>query len=217
MIVISSCSAVVPNDRQGAVEPASPQQTSTPEQEPSAIQSLDFSNFSYPWVRDFGDPKTRFTLVRGKYSGTKVMMPMDLYSVTYGDVTGDGSDEAIVALSVLVERAPAAPHAIYVYAFENNKPKLLWAFATGDRADGGLRRIYAESGKLVVELYGKGKVLGTDLYANDGTDAEVPYPYNFTRTQYEWSGTEFRPVKVPEILSDPDRYGIPIMPAYLNS
>jgi len=177
----------------------------------SIIRSIDFANFTYPWVSDFGEPHTSFTLVRGKYSGSPSLLPMDLFSVTYADVTGDSLEDGIVVLSVLVERAPAAPHAAYLYAIEKNKPRLLWAFATGDRSDGGLRRIYGDDGKLLIELYGKGKVVGADLYADDGSDAEVPYPYYFTRTRYEWTGTKFQQIAPSEMLSDPDKYGAPIM------
>ncbi|MDQ1638476.1 MAG: hypothetical protein QOF62_1815 [Pyrinomonadaceae bacterium] len=180
----------------------------------SGIRAIDFSNFTYPWLRDLGKPTESFTLRGGKYEATNDNVPMQMFSVVYGDVTGDGQEEALVALDVIVEGGSAAPNVIYIYATEGTKPKLLWAFATGDRTDGGLRRVYPENGMLVVELYGRGKIIGTDLFADDGTSALRPLPFYYTRARYRWNGAKFQRKGPAETLSDPDRYGIPIMPAF---
>lgn len=183
----------------------------------SPIRSVDFSNFPYPWVPSLGDPGITYKLQRGKFEGTNDDVPMDLFSVVYGDVTGDGEEEAIVALSVIVKGGSAAPYVIYIYTFKNGNLKLLWAFATGDRTHGGLRRVYAEDGVLVVELYGKDKVVGTELYEDDGSGAVIPYPFYYTRVTYKWDGSKFEQVAPAETLSDSKHYGAPIMPIFRQS
>ena len=47
---------------------------------------------------------------------------------------------------------------IYLYEWKEGKPALTWSLETGDRADGGLRSVYFESGRhnLVMELYQEG-------------------------------------------------------------
>lgn len=182
-----------------------------------SIRSVDFSNFTYPWTTDLavaGSSKKTFTLKDGDLPEKSDEVGMSLLSVVYGDFTGDGAEGAIVVLEVDTTNGTAIPHAVYAYRLEEKLPKLLWAFSTGDRADGGLRNIYADQGDLVVELYGKGKVLGTDLYADDGTRAQTPYPYYFTQTRYKWDGAQFKQKGAPVVQSDSKNYGSSLMPLY---
>lgn len=181
-----------------------------------SIRSVDFANFTYPWTTDLGlagSSKKTFTLKDGGLSEKSDEVGMSLLSVVYGDLTGDGADEAMVVLAVSTNGS-VIPHAVYAYTLEEKQPRLLWAFSTGDRADGGLRNIYADQGDFVVELYGKGKVLGTDLYADDGSRAQTPYPYCFTQTRYKWDGTQFKQKGTTTTQSDGDNYGSPLTPIY---
>ena len=142
-------------------------------------------------------------------------MPTGLLSVTYGGLTNDRTEEAIVILDVTVKGGSASPNIVYLYSFvDGSAPKLLWAFSTGDRKDGGLRRVYAENGNLIVELYGKNKIIGTELYLDDGTQAETPFPYYYTRVRYAWNGSSFQRTGPVENISDPQDYGNPIMPVF---
>jgi hypothetical protein len=93
-----------------------------------------------------------------------------------------------------------------------NHPGLLWRFEDGDRADGGLRRIYAENGGLVVELYGKGKTVGGDLFADDGMTGGDCCPTHFTRARYRWDGERFMLNGEPEVLPNPEGHGSPVLP-----
>ncbi len=183
----------------------------------AGIQSLDFSNFNYPWFPALGKSLGTFRLLDGKYEGTDETAPMQIFSVVYGDLTNDSEDDAVVALDIIVKGGSAAPNVIYVYTMKDRNPRLLWAFETGDRASGGLRRVYPENGMLVVELYGKGKIIGTNLFADDGTTAMTPLPFYYTRTRYKWNGSRFRREGPAETLSDPEKYGIPIMPTYRSN
>jgi hypothetical protein len=133
------------------------------------------------------------------------------FYIGYGDATGDGEEEGLVALGV-ESGGSAQPHVIYVYGMRGNHPGLLWRFEDGDRADGGLRRIYAENGGLVVELYGKGKIVGGDLFADDGTPGGDCCPTHFTRARYRWDGERFMLNGEPEVLPNPAGRGSPVLP-----
>lgn len=174
----------------------------------SPIRSIDFSNFAFPKYPIYDRERERYvTLKPGE------RMP---FYTAYGDITGDGEEEAMLALGV-ESGGSAIPHVIYVYGIQGKRLKLLWRFEDGDRADGGLRRIYAENGGLVVELYGKrtdgtGKIVGSDLFAEDGMMGGDCCPSHFTRARYKWNGKRFVLRDEPEVLPNPEKHGSPILP-----
>lgn len=162
------------------------------------IHSVDFANFTYPWTTDRIDrtnPKKTFTLRNGELPATRNRrglideMGVFLQNVKYGDVTGDGVEEAIISLSIQTGGS-AIPGIIYIYTLQKGRPVLLWSRSTGDRADGGSRNVYAENGRLVVELN-----------SSVGSRGDC-CPTQFTRTRYEWRGGRFRQ-KRKETLSIP--------------
>jgi len=179
-----------------------------------SIRTIDFANFTYPYTVGLllpPDKQRNFRLRGGSLPETKSAVGMSLGHVFYEDVTRDGSEEAIVYLDVYTNGS-ARPGCIYIYRMSNGRPQLLWAFDTGSRHYGGLRRVYADRGELVVELYGRAKVIGRALFANDGTLAQTPYPYAVTRTRYRWRVNRFSRVGKPEEFADPhpEKYGIPL-------
>jgi hypothetical protein len=121
----------------------------------------------------------------------EVGIPMD-----YGDVTGDGQEEAVI-MEGLESGGSAIPYRVHVYTLRRGRPKLLWRFDTGDRADGGLRRVYVDDGNLTVELYGKNSTI-EDPYSSDGNPACCATYFN--RMHYEWNGRKFRPTGERQIL-----------------
>jgi hypothetical protein len=184
------------------------------QQKAQSIRAIDFANFTYPYTSGLLLPNDRqrsFTLRDGKFPETKRAVGMYFGHVFYGDVTGDAIEEALVYLEVHTN-GTAAPGCVYVYRVTNRQPQLLWSFDTGDRQYGGFRQVYADHGDLVVELYGKGKIIGRDLFGDDGTSAQTPFPYIITRARYQWLGGRFRRVGRPEEFSDPDptKYRIPL-------
>ena len=168
--------------------PASSQQPSP------TIRSMDFANFTFPWTSDLGNSKDSFTLKNGELPATRNArglidgMGVFLGSVKYGDVTGDGVEEAIVSLSIQTGGS-AIPGIIYIYTMRKNRPVLLWSRSTGDRADGGVHNVYAESGGLVVELNGPQRYGEGDCCAK-----------RFTRRRYVWNGRRFRQTGKPETV-----------------
>lgn len=162
--------------------------TAFSQQPSSSIHSVDFANFTYPWTAGLsvrGGTKT-FRLRNGKRqevrdsSGHVEEIGVYLEDVSYGDVTGDGIEEAIIFMSILTG-VSAMPGQVYIYTLRGNHPKLLWHFSTGDRAENGFRKVYADKGNLVVELNGP-KRFGEGLCC----------PVRFTRTRYQWRGGRFR-------------------------
>ena len=172
------------------------------QQRSSSIRSIDFTNFTYPSKGAYLTYSSKtakgnvYRLRRGeippKFGARNRLLDVWLKfgSVVYGDLTGDGNEEAIVNLS-WITGGSALPNLVYIYTIRKGHPKLLWAFETGDRADGGLKDVYAENGKLVLELYGKDKIIGGDLFADDGTKNGDCCPTVFTRTRYVWLGGRF--------------------------
>ncbi len=167
-----------------------------------SIRSIDFQNFTYPRVgeqRAYIRRKT-FTLKAGEYLEHEIEDGMHFGGVVYGDVTGDGSEEAIAILGIQ-NRGSAIPNCVYIYTLKHSQPSLLWGFVTGDRADGGLRRIYVEEGELVIELYGKGTRIGGKLYGTEMVGACCAK--SVTRTRYRWRRDRFRPQGRSEVFPNP--------------
>jgi hypothetical protein len=132
---------------------------------------------------------------------------MYLADVTYGDVTGDGVEEAMVRLGIHTGGS-SMPNCLYIYTLKGKRPKLLWAFVTGDRADGGLHSIYAEGGQLIVELYGRGARIGGKLYGTE--DAPACCAKSVTRTRYQRRGSKFRPVAKSKVFPNLAGHSSPV-------
>ena len=160
-------------------------QSAFSQQRSSNIRSVDFTNFSYQWAPDLGDARKLFKLRNGERPATRNRhgfideMGVFFQSVKYGDVTGDGIEEAIVSLSIQTGGS-ATPGLVYIYTLQKDRLKLMWLRSTGDRAEGGLRNVYAENGQLVVEI---------DSSVGSRGDC---CPMRFTRTRYSWQGGRFR-------------------------
>ena len=145
----------------------------------SAIRSFDFTHLAYPNFPDYTGPEKKLLTLKPGEGAPNF--------ISYGDVTGDGIEEAILALAVPTSGS-AIPAYVYIYTMEKGPPELLWDFETGDRADGGLRQAYADQGQLVIELYGKDRVIGGQLYRGD---EGLCCPSSFTRARYSWTGKNF--------------------------
>ena len=186
-----------------SVSIATPTPPPTPD---SPIRRIDFDNMTYPPYPVYPKSDKPFKLTDGEYEGRTpegaiVSYTLWLASVIYGDVTSDGQEEAIV---ILTERTQgiAIPYYVYIYTLKRGKPELLWAFQTGDRGDGGRKRISAESGDLVIELYGKNTFVDENLVdQEEGTPACCSHFY--TRSRYHWTGNHFERIKA-EVLPNPN-------------
>ena len=160
--------------------------------ENSETWKVDFRNFTYP--RDcVSEPSAKpkpFTLQNGRFDGGSEQVSFGFTSVRFADVTNDGVVEAIVVLSI-VTGGSALPHCVYVFQRKDEKVSLIHDLYTGDRASNGLRKVYGESGNLVVEQY-----------LDDGAGAARPSVYMQRRFMYK-DGT-FR-ITSEEQFSNPDQ------------
>ena len=107
-------------------------QTPLPMQTPeinSPIRKIDFKNFTYPDAESYPGFKLR--------NGEKPYIHLkedgiELGKIDYADVTNDGVEDAILFMSIQTGGS-AIPNIVYFYTLQNNKPKSLWSFMTGDR------------------------------------------------------------------------------------
>jgi hypothetical protein len=200
-LVVAACSTRNTERRSEALASPIQQAIAEPSRQ-SSIRRIDFANFTYTRKPVYIHGPETFTLQKGEYEGGEERDPVGLASLAYGDATGDGSEEALVVLNMSV-KGTAIPYFVYIYTLDNQKPKLLWAFAAGDRADGGLRQVAAAGGELIIELYGIGKTIGKDLYAEDDMTGGDCCPTHFTRAKYHWSGNTFMQKGPEEVFPKP--------------
>jgi len=165
----------------------------------SPIRKVDFKNFTYSGTDDYPGI---FKLKNGEKPYEHMREDgIDLYKTEYADLTGDGEEEAILSMSIQTGGS-AIPNLIYIYTLKNDKPKLLWSFITGDRADGGLKKLYVENGELVVELFGDSKIVGDkwsfsipkEKYLGDGRLSI------YTSNRFKWNGKKFKTIEKPELF-----------------
>lgn len=168
------------------------------------IRLIDFNRVVFPNYPEYTDRAKKYVTLKPGDGGPAML--------NYGDVTGDGIEEAMMMLGI-ESKGSAIPEIVYIFGVINGKPKVLWSFETGDRADGGLRQVFADGGKLVIELFGKDRIIGTNLYRGD---EGLCCPSSFTRARYEWRGNRFRLVGKPERLPNPRGDANAIMPDYFR-
>jgi hypothetical protein len=160
------------------------------------IGKFDFRNYIYPLPRGWQDPDGKEAVLHdGERRMAEKQIGLSYVAAKYGDANGDGTDEAFVILKI-VTAGSAIPQIVYVFEWQDDKPELIWFFRTGDRADGGLKNIYADAGELVVELFGQDRYIlgGVETLKITGDEEQLCCPTYFTRTRYKQNGPggEFR-------------------------
>lgn len=167
-----------------------------------SICDVDFKNFTYPKLPTGKCSRMSRVRVRdGKYGSIKNFSPrvvprggcwqVDVGLVIYGDVTGDRREDAVDVLYAEMGGTESS-NDVFIYTLQDSRPVLLWKFWTGGRAEVGLVKLYAENGKLIVELAGKNKFIGSDYFVDDGTSNGACCPTVITRSKYQWIRGAFR-------------------------
>lgn len=154
------------------------------------IGDFDFRNYIYKLPRGWQDADGQDAVLEdGERRMAEKRIGLSYVTTKYGDATGDGVDEALVILKI-VTAGSAIPQIVYVFQWKDEKPELAWYFRTGDRADGGLKNVYADDGALVVELFGQDRyILGEiETMKIEGDEEQLCCPTHFTRTRYKWNG-----------------------------
>ncbi len=166
-------------------------QTSAP------IGKFDFKNFTYPLPRGWQDADGKEAeLVGGKREMVKTdeveKIGLSFVTAKFFDATGDGQDEAFVILKIETGGG-AIPQIVYVFEWKNNKPEIIWNFRTGDRADGGLKNIWAENGEIFIELFGQDRFILGEIETSKitGDIEQLCCPTHFTRNRYKFNGKDF--------------------------
>lgn len=106
-------------------------------------------------------------------------------SITYGDLTGDGRDEAAVDL-LYGTGGSASWHYLYVFTLANGSPRLLASLRSGSRADGGLLKVAIDENSLVLDFADSGRRIGDCCF--DG----------YIRMRYRWRVGRFIEVRARE-------------------
>lgn len=123
----------------------------------SDIRKIDFRNYSYNTC--FSEDKKTTRITKGKYEREikegdyKYSVYFEVRDVIYGDLDGDGQEEAVVSTICSGGGTGRFTEAL-IFRSKNGKPELIGSTGMGDRADGGLHDIKFINGQLKVEQYG---------------------------------------------------------------
>lgn len=173
-------------------------------EEDSSIRRVDFSNFTYDWYpawADAPDSGKRIILnngsmqlgVRyGKEPREFFLTEGENYGVTYGDLTGDSKEEALVVLGMITS-GTARANLIFIYTMLGGKPIRLWVYETGDRSDYGYHKAFIQEGRLLVEQY-KPKIIEYQGQKHDTSSSDT-----YVRRSYKWNGKSFTETNMEEL------------------
>jgi len=137
---------------------------------PDGIRSIDFKNFAFPWDNDVhltdrstwhwiaSRPQTLVRIENGihyfRHSDQSASKPSPVISVdgvTYGDLDGDGTEEAAVHLNYGSGGTQNWDY-LYVYKRVDGSPKLIGLLISGERGYGGLVGSTIQNGLLVLDF-----------------------------------------------------------------
>jgi|GEM_PF-1852957 len=164
----------------------------------TTIHQIDFDNFTYVWSEpSFGVPSTwkwltsipdrNFRTTRGMHhfyvpgqdAYEREHSPLiSVDSVTYGDLDGDGAEEAIVALNYSTGGTANWGY-LYIFKLERGQAKLLARMQAGSRADGGLVRAFVRDDLLVADFADSDRRVGD--CSSEG----------YIRVRYRWHEGQF--------------------------
>jgi len=170
---------------------------------PRSIRDVDFKNFTFNWYpRDADTPPVgrKIVLTNGEMDTGWVGEERRTFflinqPIKYGDLTGDGNEEAVVVLGTIIS-GMARPGVIFVYTMSHDKPRLLWAYETGDRWEYGYHGASIRNRKLVIERY-KPYIL---VYR--GQKHEMSSSSSYVRDYYKWNGMRLRKIKTEIVPVD---------------
>jgi hypothetical protein len=164
----------------------------------SSIRDIDFKNFAYVWDHASGAPPEAWHWIASP-PHLKIKVSNGIHhfhaetqddrdreigplitvdAVTYGDLIGDGDEEAIVSLNYSTG-GTANWDFLYVYRLKNGIPSLLARMQTGSRGYGGLVDVSVRDRSLVVDFADKDRTVGDCCSAG------------FVRVRYRWRGVRF--------------------------
>jgi hypothetical protein len=144
------------------------------------VRRIDFQNFTY----ESGGEEIRVKRGRGVYKTSgdaDASYSVERVKTVYGDLTGDGRDEAVVILYYTGGGTGAFSKG-FLFAVRKGRMALLTTFEGGDRADGGIRDVAIKDGLLSVRRNEPERM------------KEIPVglccPAYLITTKYKWDGKE---------------------------
>lgn len=161
-----------------------------------SVRDVDFKNFTYPWEDATGSStwewvglpqQGRVTLVNGIHRfidphADRVVREHSPYVkfhfAVYGDLDGDGIDEAAVALNYSTGGTANWDY-LYIYKLEHGRLTLLDRLESGSRAYGGLIRGFVQNKVLTLDFADPEKRTG-DCCSN-----------GYIRVHYRWATDRF--------------------------
>lgn len=160
------------------------------------IRKVDFLNFSYPsslCSQEFGKMGMGKTVrVReGEFKNKRVYFAVGADKVIYGDVTGDGREEAIVPVDCGAITANFSRAEIYIYTLNEGRPTLV-----AEISDKDMERDYHgyyPKAETYWGLTGDGfKIKNGNLEIEVLADGSHAAPQYIVTLQYHLSGQSFR-------------------------
>jgi hypothetical protein len=163
------------------------------------IREIDFKNFTYVWDDAWEDappeqwhwvttrPKAKVSVSNGRHRFDDEALDSDdpsrapvvsVDSVTYGDLTGDGKEEAVVSLNYSTGGTANWDY-VYIFRLKEGAPFLMARMQTGSRAYGGLVGVSIQKGLLALDFADKDRMVGD--CCSEG----------FVRVRYQWQGNHF--------------------------
>jgi hypothetical protein len=152
------------------------------------IRRVDFRNFAF---KASGE-SVRLHRGRGTYreNGDETFSyTVERVSVVYGDLTGDGRDEAALTIRYNGGGTGAFSKG-FVFTLRRGRPVLLVSFEGGDRADGGINEVRIRGGLLNVQRNEPERI--------NGVPAGLCCPMYWVTTRYRWDGARLLQVGEPE-------------------
>jgi hypothetical protein len=145
----------------------------------TSIRQIDFKNFTYAWDDPSNgvpeslrwitsSPKSHIEISNGIHhfyeeaedDFEREFAPLvSVDSIVYGDLVGDGDEEAVVSLNYSTGGTANWDY-LYVYTLKSGAPALLGRMETGSRGYGGLIKATVENGLLVVDIADKDRRVG---------------------------------------------------------
>jgi hypothetical protein len=161
----------------------------------TGVRLIDFRNFKYKG----GGENIRVARGHGTYKSAgdlNFAYTIDNVKVVYGDVTGDGREEAAVVLYYDGGGTGWFSRG-FLFAARKGRPALLATFEGGDRADGGIRGVSIKGGTLSVQR--------NELERSNGVASGLCCPVYWITTDYRFDGRRLVPFGEPKkVDADPD-------------
>jgi hypothetical protein len=187
----------------GVAQSKSKPPASTPDPAPvTDIRKVDFLNFSYPSSLcsvEYGRQGIgKMVRVReGEFKNKSVYFAVVADKVIYGDVTGDGREEAIVPVDCGAVTANFSRSEIYIYTINEGRPTLVAAL-NDKTLEEDYRRAYPKA-ESYWGLTGEGfKIKNGNLEIEVLADGSHAAPQYIVTLQYHMNGERFSLLGKPQ-------------------